>query len=440
MKRHKNLHVCIATRWSETLVLPVISDPDAGGCLVVVATSKRNPSINTNEAIRPAERFMDLLRTKLPPEARVVDVRVPSDDYRRALEEIKSAISWFDEDTIELGHIVLNVTGGQKQICFAALAAVDQYALSDKAKTFEILQIQPGPPPTFAPVVRPPDGRPPIAPDVRKFSLPEILSLRGLEIREATTEPRFPDASAIAMAECSTANFTTRFQNLGALNGIAKAAGAFDDERKRQKFPRVISLNRALIRGKGREFIDGLVGKAGGQGFLIADDDQLSIQSKEALDWLAGGWFEECCFIAARKCAGPEAEVYMNAHLGLVSRRDGASFPKDVREFDVVVWRDGLIYVIEAKTGVVQKRDSGSGINQDTLNKLSTIRQNIVGPFGGVALLNPRPMPNKPEAPGYDLWRTLRERANNENIDLSTGPALKGGMSGLEKTINRLFQ
>jgi len=118
--------------------------------------------------------------------------------------------------------------------------------------------------------------------------------------------------------------------------------------------------------------------------------------SKEAVKFLCGGWFEEATYIALREAnLGQGVQVHLNVHLTEPGPPPaGANRPYPISELDVAVLHNGQLHVIECKTALYSGAQTAGGVNRDTINKLATLRDRLMGPYGLLSIVNPRHVPN----------------------------------------------
>lgn len=428
-----NIHICVATRWSEANLLPILDDPTAKSVIILFAQSDKPSAADRTESIRPGERMKSLLKGLLSKQT-VYSCSAPTNEPLRVIAAIQKQLSRF-----ETGKVILNVTGGQKLVCFAALGAVNTWASADPLnRSYQTIYVRAGPPPKIVEVASSnPQRQKPRRADTH-LRLEELLKIRGLKLLKRQETARFPDATSLVTKACTHPHISQRFANIIAMNKLARALGAFDYNQKNNAFPRKAAAGPMKLKG-GKQVLDQLADLSTVGAPLSKEKNHYVVKDQDSLTWIAGGWFEEACFLAAKRWAGNEAAVYMNVELGLSEKGPNQQYPLAIREMDVVVWRQGLMYVLEAKTGELRRSGQAHGISQDTINKLSTIRREIVGPFGHVLLLNPRLMPNRPSDPGHEHWKTLSERSAMEQVGIIQGRALIGGQAGLEKALRTQF-
>ncbi len=421
------VYVCCASRFMEINLEPLLAlYPDIRTVVVVRGVHSPVSEADERETLRPSLSARELLKQQ---GIDVEELDVSPDDVTAVRDLLKHHLrsGWQDRD------VLVNVTGGTKAMALGSLTgALD--AAPGRTRAFLYFS-DPWP---RVKVFVGGDAETPLPRPA--LSLDQMLALRGYRILNGEASRAAEERALVRrrltewLYQIATTAEGAADTACSVLNNLAKAAGSLDRNRA---FPREIPREKvdetvdgtdpnSLIADNRWKFWSRLVTAPDLATVLdLSSDDAAVVATEDALRYLGGGWLEEAVWLIARKALSEQqgAEVRLGPHLGLISRQTGRR-SDDVRDCDVLVVAAGRLHVLECKTAVYGAEDRNSpngGIGQKEINTLADIRLSLTGPYGTVAILNPR-LPRR----WNDHAATVMQHAREKGIQTWLGRDMDG--------------
>lgn len=427
MANRRRAYICIASRYAEPNILPPLWQPDHFSH-VLVLKGLTGRSEDADQSSLPAKRYRILLRARLNAPIEVREVSALS------FEEVHKMVgAWLGERDTSVSEVVLNVTGGMVPTKLGANWACYEWASADAERGYRAVYYDPQSKPSLMVVGAQGDASVPQAVAEDCLKIEDLLILGGHKISSVQRDFLFPEASLEALDQLATRrNIKRQIAISIAFNRVASSAGAFDERRTNDPFPRPIINLEWLDKGKLRQELASIwrdlspLLPPGGDIDISASS--ISVRTARALSYVRGGWLEEA--VAARladRLAGTSGvEIATNVELTLDEGKAVAT--PLVRELDVIIRHRDQLHVIECKSGRYARpqkekdpAERGCAIGGDAIDRLIAIRKLISGPRATVALAASR-IPS--DSSQQKMVASLLKRAKADNIELWLGDDL----------------
>lgn len=133
----------------------------------------------------------------------------------------------------------------------------------------------------------------------------------------------------------------------------------------------------------------------------------------QVVQLLRGGWLEAAALFAIKRALHGRNDADIRSNVSLHFSGDRGNQTADMGELDVAIMIGSQLYAIEAKTGAFGAKAARS-TNQQSFEKVESLKRILQGQFGGYFIVNPRISPEK-------LPSVFAEKAAAAGIELFLG-------------------
>jgi len=388
----KTLHICLVSQQYMANLLPVLKHHPAH--IELVCTPKMSRALGQlGTALAHFDYNEKQVNVHTLPDACATDFAAARNEARKLRERLLAQYPGW--------HLILNATGGTKALAMAFFmefqGASIIYADTDGGGLIRYLSNE-----QQAPV---PMGN--LMPSITAFlycqGYKELARSSPSWMADAERLQNVSNYLAQIMGNGSTVSsqLNTWRAKVEKLAFGPNKASHFPPHQAKKMLAKAIGATPYTLKGKSSQTAEFLTQ----QGLLVEqaeEPDSYLFSSKEAMNYLGGGWLEQWAWLQAKACEPHDLAANVTVHAASDAQGDN---PDEDNELDLVVLHNNRLLIAECKT----INWKGQGAKQEIFNKLDALGTHARGLFGQSLLVTAYPLDDraKRRAEAYKIQTVL---------------------------------